>query len=215
MSFDKWLPEIYVNPKAWLAAIISSGDADLTLELIQKHPDLLETRLTGNATPLHLAAYSQHPEIAAALLEKGAKIDFIAAIALRRSELVRAMLEESPALLRKRSPDGWTALHIAARCSAAEIVSMLITKGADVNGIGKRGLTPIFFALREPFENAGLLLAHGANVNARGKHGFTPLHCAAASCSMPGLGLRQRQLSPSSWKHARKSSIGSVAASRA
>jgi ankyrin repeat protein len=180
-DFESWLPEIRSNPQHWLPAIIRSGDASLVLELIQNHPHLLEARFTGNATPLLLAAYSGNDQIASALLDKGAKVDFIAAIALQRLGLVRAMLAENPLLIRKHSSDGWMALHVAVRYATTELVALLISAGGDVNGRGKGGITPLFFALREPFDNARLLLAHGANINTAGKHGFTPLHCAAAS----------------------------------
>ena len=111
----------------------------------------------------------------------GAKMDFITAIALGHIGTVRTMLEGDPRLIHKHSPDGWTALQIAARYADTEMVALLISAGADVNGRDKRRLTPLFFALKEPYSNAELLLRNGADIDARGKHGLTVLHCAAAA----------------------------------
>jgi ankyrin repeat protein len=179
-EFETWLPDIRSKPHVWLAPIIGSGDAELALELIRDNPHLLESRFSGNATPLLLAAYSGQHRIADALLAMGAKMDFIAAIALGRTELVQAMLKDNPSLIRKHSPRGWTALHIAARYAPTETVALLISAGADVNSPGKQGFTPLFWATPdEPFSNAELLLAKGADIDARGKHGSTLLHGAA------------------------------------
>ncbi len=141
---------------------------------------MLERRVSENATPLLVAAYSEQQQIAEALLQRGAKMDFIAAIALRRSELVRAMLEAKPWLVRMHSPDGLSALHIAVRFATPEIVALLIAAGADVERRTKRGKTPMSFKWERPFDNARPLLRHGADINARATHGFTPLHYAAA-----------------------------------
>ncbi len=178
-EFDAWLPSIRSEPAEWLASTIRSGDAELALELVRGNPCLLEARFSGNATPLLVGAYSGQRKIADALLAMGARMDFIAAIALGRTAPLRSMLDADPTLARKRSPDGWTALHIAARYAEPETVDLLISAGADVNCPGKRGLTPLFFATEEPYSNAELLLARGADINARGKHGFTVLHYAA------------------------------------
>ena len=178
-EIQDWLPKIKANPRAWLPAIIRSGETELALELIRDHPDLFPVRFSGNATLLHVAAYSEQPAIVAALLAAGARMDFIAAIVLRRMDLVQAMLDADPSLVHRRSPDRWTGLHIAVGYSNAEIVALLIAAGAEVNRPGNRGRTPLFFVGAEPFDNARLLLDHGADINAAAKHGFTALHSAA------------------------------------
>ena len=112
----------------------------------------------------------------------GAKLDFISAIALKRKREIVAMLLANPSLIRRRSPDQFPAIHMAARYGDAEIVDLLLSKGADVNDQSNpRSLTPLFLAWNEPRENAELLLGRGANVHARSKHGFTVLHSAAGS----------------------------------
>ena len=132
-SFETWLPDIRSKPEAWLAPIITSGEAELALELIRDNPHLLEYRFNWNYTPLLLAAYSHQYRIADALLAIGAKMDFFAAIALGRTELVQAMLDDNPSLIHKHCTFGWTALHIAAGHAPTETVALLISAGADGN----------------------------------------------------------------------------------
>jgi ankyrin repeat protein len=91
------------------------------------------------------------------------------------------MLERDPALIRKRSPNCWSALHLAAAYGDPKMIRVLLSFGADPNDAPKTvSHTPLFFASRAPFENAELLLARGADINARAKHGATVLHSAAA-----------------------------------
>lgn len=181
-KFAGWLPDIHANPREWLAPVIRSGDIDLALELIRNNPHLLNARFSGNETLLLVAAYSRQLRIADALLEMGARIDLIAAVALARNDVVREMLHKEPRLAYKHAPNnGLSAIHVSAGYGNHETMGLLISAGADVNFREPRGCTPLFFASSEPYANAEILLVNGADANARAKHGFTPLHCAAAS----------------------------------
>jgi ankyrin repeat protein len=162
--------------------VIVLGDTPRTLSLIRGNPTLLSSRLPGNATPLMHAAYRRDAALAEGLIELGAKVDFITAVILGRTAMVGEMLERDLRLIRKRSPNGWSALHLAAAYGDAEMVRLLLSLGADPNDApAKIGCTPLFWASSPPFEKAELLLAHGADINYRGKHGLTVLHSAAAS----------------------------------
>jgi ankyrin repeat protein len=153
---------------------------DLVIEILRDNPHLLNARFSGNKTLLLEAAYSGHYEIADRLSAMGTTMDFITAVALGRSGAVLTMLNENPGLVHKHSPDRWAAIHIAARYADTEMLTLLISAGADVNDSSNtKGLTPLFFAWKEPHDNAELLLTDGADIDARGKHGFTVLHYAA------------------------------------
>ena len=90
-----------------------------------------------------------------------------------------------------------TALHFAAAGYRSEIAQSLLSAGAEVNAVNRRGATPLHYAtdgyivgpawdaeLQE--RTIHLLLKAGANINAQDKNGVTPLHravrtrCAAA-----------------------------------
>lgn len=74
----------------------------------------------------------------------------------------------------------YTALHRAIKKRYADLVRLLLERGADVNAATSLGETPLHTAALHgrPVE-AALLLERGANPNARLSNGMTPLHWAA------------------------------------
>lgn len=111
-------------------------------------------------TPLHWAALNQYPAAVQALLEHGADAN----ARTRSKEFRRQMLYRSPA--------GETPLHLAR--GNAEVLELLVAKGADVNARDALGQTPLHVAGWSA-DGMKVLLAHGADVNARDNAGKTPL----------------------------------------
>ena len=77
-----------------------------------------------------------------------------------------------------------TPLHWAASCNCdADVVQLLLSKGADVRAVDKLQETPLHLAVCNPFSSDAkvvqILLDNGADVNAIEKHQRTPLHMAA------------------------------------
>lgn len=63
------------------------------------------------------------------------------------------------------------------------IAKLLLSKGADVNTLDKKGFTALHFAAaNRSAEFVEFLIEHGADVNATGKFGYTPLLAAALHC---------------------------------
>jgi cytohesin len=97
------------------------GRTDEVKELLAAgiDPDFAETgELVGSGTALHCAAEMGRPEIIAALLAAGARVD-------------------------PRSDNGKTPLHLAAMNGHAEAVKALLAAGADVNAQTSMGATPL------------------------------------------------------------------------
>ena len=67
-----------------------------------------------------------------------------------------------------RYEDNWTMLHYAAQNSQdAEVINYLVSKGLDVNGMTKDGLTPLLIALawNTNIEISKSLVSCRANIN--------------------------------------------------
>ncbi|MBC7928308.1 MAG: ankyrin repeat domain-containing protein [Bryobacteraceae bacterium] len=179
-TLERWLPDIWAAPERWLAAIISSGESELALDLLRAHPHLIHARLSGNRTALLQAAYCGKQELVAQLVELGAKLDLIGTVALDRLEEVETMLRDNPEWIRKHSSEGLGVLHVASRHASVAMLSLLLTAGAGIDTRdNKAGVTPLFMVGDQNLANAEFLIQRGADIEARSKDGFTVLHRAA------------------------------------
>ena len=161
---------------------IKKGNSSRVGELLKQDPALIKARTKNGTTPVLLAVYARHPEIAESLLATGIEPNIFEAAATGRVGRVRELLEKNPELVKAYSPDGWTALHL--NFGNLEIVKLLLDSGADINAVSKNGFsaTPLQGAAAfNKIDLARLLIARGANVNCRGEGGGSPLHEAAGS----------------------------------
>jgi ankyrin repeat protein len=101
---------------------------------------LLQTQLRAiGVTPLMLASKSNHANIAAFLLDRGADINF-------------------------QKPGSNTALIEAAIAGKRDVIELLVSRNADLNRVGENGGTALTFALlNEQYESARILMAAGAD----------------------------------------------------
>uniref|UniRef100_A0A8C6VPK0 Ankyrin repeat domain 27 n=1 Tax=Nothobranchius furzeri TaxID=105023 RepID=A0A8C6VPK0_NOTFU len=78
-----------------------------------------------------------------------------------------------------RDDRGYTPLHVAALCGQAQLIDMLVHKGAPVNATDYHALTPLHLACQHGYQGVCLLLLHyKANADAQDNNGNTPLHLA-------------------------------------
>jgi len=133
-----------------LHAAAENGNLDLATLLLEKGFSFNQPDRNGR-TPLHRAVESDSLDIVTLLIEKGAEVN-------------------APSTGRENM--GRTPLHYA---SSARAVRILARKGAHVNALDVKGLTPLHCAAEGSGSAVEELLAHGAHVNARDNAGKTPL----------------------------------------
>lgn len=158
------------------------GDIEQVKELVRKDPALLGERTEWGLasegyywplgiTALHWAAGTGNLELASFLLDQGATMD--------------------------AQKGDKTPLHIATLMRQAEIIELLIARGADVNPQTTQGHTPLHFAvMRRYLEIARILLERGAKPEIADKEGRTPADWAAIKGQKDMLELLANEGSP-------------------
>ena len=122
----------------------------------------------GWATFYHEAggSHGDKPEVAALLVERGARHHIFSAISVGDSELVRRVVKENPRALERRMSrfeGGQTALQFAAGLKRYDLLDLLIELGADLEAEDLSGHTALAAAMmRGDAEAARHLQAAGA-----------------------------------------------------
>lgn len=174
------------------AAAENGGEAALTAAL-QRHPEHLNARTherrVSDITPLHLAAAAGHEGSVKILLNGGADIDAVDSSG--RTPLCYAIdsgeLSCVNTLLGAGASMAAPALHCAARHQTADVLRLLLDKGADIEAKNWWGGTALMCAAgSNSAACVQLLLSKGASVHAVTVNGKTALHCADPSC-LPAL----------------------------
>ena len=167
-----------------LIRAIRSGEKTTVERLLDENPDLRQAGLPGAATPILLALYCGRADVAALFVSRGAKPDLFEACALGDIDQVRRCVEGAPDSVDSVASDGYFPLGLAAFFGHAEIVRLLLTRGADVNLASRNSarVTALHGAVtRGAADIVRVLLERGANPNVRQEGGFAPLHSAAAA----------------------------------
>lgn len=165
-----------------------AGDAARVKQLLEQDPRLLAARDPLGNTALILAVNSGHDEVAELLLAAGVKPDIYEAASIGRTELVVRFLNDDASLLDSYSPEGFTALALAAHFGHIETLELLIARGGNLNAVSRHAMhvTPLHAALfGRRVEAAKMLVAAGADVtrkrggNGWPRAGWTALHYCA------------------------------------
>ncbi|XP_038828939.1 transient receptor potential cation channel subfamily A member 1-like [Salvelinus namaycush] len=155
---------------------------------IEEHINFLDKSCSS---PLHLAVRGGNMDIIEFCIHKGAKIDqqqvdrstaLHFACSQGATEAVKLMLSSYSRLDSIINlPDGacQTPLHRATIFDHTELTEYLISKGADIDYIDCKGLSPLLLATNcGAWRTVALLLSKGANVNIKDKSGCNFLHLA-------------------------------------
>src|SRR6266700_2304202 len=99
-------------------AAAEGGDLPAVQDLIKKDPSLVSAKDWDNLTPLHLAAFHGHKDVAEFLLAHGAEAN-------------------------AKTTAGLTPLSMAAQTGNQEVMEVLLAHGADINAVDSKGWTPL------------------------------------------------------------------------
>ena len=160
-----------------LSAAALGHDSDL-VELLDKGMDPNTIDAGGNSL-LILAARDGHLPTVDLLLKRGAKVgqrnfagDSALMMAVLKGEMAvtkRLLAANAPI-----NPSGWTPLMYAAYEGRADMVALLLEKGAEVNARAPNLSTPLMLAARNGhMEAVRLLLKAGAETEIKNDQGFT------------------------------------------
>ena len=137
----------------------------------------------GAPSDVLMAIYTGDRDKAVALAA-GATLTLPELAALGDVGPVAARLHSAGVDVQERSPDGWTALHLAGFIGAAGAVVLLLRGGADTaaRAHNAQGNTALHAAIAGRCDVAAIaaLIAGGSDVTVPDAHGYTPLHLAAS-----------------------------------
>jgi ankyrin repeat protein/Tol biopolymer transport system component len=138
----------------------NGGDSAAVMAILKQQPDALNAGDSLGMTPLNLAAYSGHSNLAKELLARGAD-------------------------WRIGDRENSQPIHNAAIAGRTNIVELLVSKGADIDAQDRNGETALRYASAyRQLETARWLIEHGANTNLANLRLETPLHTAALSSNL-------------------------------
>jgi ankyrin repeat protein len=158
-----------LHPQLDFFSACAAGRTEGVLEQIDRDENLLEARSPDGWSPLHLAAFFGHTELAKGLLNRGANVDGRSGNALQNTPLhaaaaggsidvMRLLLENGADVNARQQPGGWTALHTAAQTGNREMAELLAAHGAHLHVRADNGQTPLDLALTHGREEIVQLL---------------------------------------------------------
>jgi len=178
---------IAMEDEARFLQAVKEGDLSEVSNLLAANPRLANVR-SKEGLPVVLASiYLGKREIAALLVQNGAKLDLFSAAAFGALDRVVEILDKWPDLVNAYAVDGFQALGLAAFFGHKEVVDQLVERGARVDSAAQNAskVTPLHSAAAAGHvQIAQTLLAHGANANAVQGGGFVALHAAAQNGQM-------------------------------
>ena len=163
---------------------IRAGDAARLQVLVGENAARAGAVGDAGISALMFALYHRRKDLVDILLAADPEMNVFDAAALGDAGFVTRILDQFPSFLRARAADGFTLLHLAAFFGRAEVVDLLLARGAEVGAVSGNPMRvrPIHSAAAAG-ETAIVetLLRSGAEANVQQEGGWTPLHSAALS----------------------------------
>ncbi|MBQ0720976.1 MAG: ankyrin repeat domain-containing protein [Gammaproteobacteria bacterium] len=154
-----------------------AGSLAVVNALLAKQPNRNAQDLDG-FTPLHAAVMANRYEIAARLLDVGAKVDVTSkfgdtALSFSKKAKIAELLLSHKAKVNGIQSSAGSPLHSAAFYGRTDVAEVLLDHGANINSLDVNGETPLhraaFAYSRTSINVARLLIDRGSDVNAKAK----------------------------------------------
>ena len=165
---------------------VKAGRGDEVKAALERSADLARQRDEASLSPILVALYHGHADVAHAIAERVPDLDIFEAAALGDMPRVRQILGADSASANTYNVDGFTPLGLAAFFKRRDAVPILLAAGADPNAPSRNRsrFAPLHSAAATnggavDLEIVRALIAAGADVNARSGQGTTALHTAA------------------------------------
>jgi ankyrin repeat protein len=159
---------------------ITANNKERVAQLIAAEPGAAHARNANGISALMQARYENRLEIVDLLRPAAGELDIFEAAALGDVARLNKLLANDGELVKARSSDGFTALHLACFFGQLEAAETLVRHGADSNAVSPSRIAVIHSAAAS--RNAALLklvLDAGANPDSQQQRGYTALHEAA------------------------------------
>jgi ankyrin repeat protein len=117
--------------------LIDAGDEDALRELLEARPERAGERNAEGLSPVLHALYTGKPELVDPLLDANPPLDVFDAAAVGRTRGLEELLDAEPGLAAAWSPDGFTALHLAAFFGQEDAVELLLARGSDPRAVSR------------------------------------------------------------------------------
>lgn len=166
-EISKVILQFVRDPDIYESAAV--GKFDSIANFVYTSPDLINTYSEDGFTPLGLACYFQHEEIARYLLLKGAEVNLPSkngfnvypihsAVAANNTDITKILLEAG-AEVNVVQTSGATPLHSAAQHGNIEIIINLLEAGARVDVRMEGGNLPADMAAQKGFTDIARILS--------------------------------------------------------
>lgn len=165
-----------------LFAAITERDQAAVERILAADPAAASAVDANGVSALLTAVYHGNDAAVAAIRATGVELSVFEAAAVGDLGRVRALVDGGPSLARAFAPDGFHPLGLAAFFHHPDVVTFLITAGADVSAPSRNRMkvTALHSAIAgQDRESSLALIAAGADVNAKQQDDFTALHEAA------------------------------------
>ena len=111
--------------------LIEAGDGDGLRELLDRDPERAGERNADGLSPVLHALYNGQADLVDAILDANPPLDVFDSAAVGRTRGLEELLDAEPGLARAWSPDGFTALHLAAYFGQEDAAELLLDRGAE------------------------------------------------------------------------------------